>query len=242
MPSPPSETQPPITLTSTFTSVAIGVAPPSTVIVTIVTTITPSTLQPSTTITTTQTVLDTTGANPAYRLTLTLSSDDTTTTAVQSSDTTTATAPNSSPTDTASYCPTGFYGCLAKHGGGCCRTDRDCATSSCPPTAYTTIIPGPLVTVAVPVSDLPNSAAAALTSCAAGWYLCGSDAGTLPGCCPSGYACDIASCTATGAGATASPTLQKEVPGSQAALRPPRRLVAVGAAVVALAVSVFAVI
>ncbi|KAI0812090.1 hypothetical protein GGR55DRAFT_611976 [Xylaria sp. FL0064] len=125
-----------------------------------------------------------------------------------STPTTTTSAPSSS------YCPTGFYACVASAGSGCCRTGRDCSTTSCPPAASTTIITHG-ATIVVPLSDATAQAAAATAAtCASGWFLCGADAGPVAGCCPSGYACGIASCTLSAATATA--TVQKELPGNAA--------------------------
>lgn len=109
---------------------------------------------------------------------------------------------------TQSGCPTGFYGCLATHGGGCCRTDRNCHTSSCPPQASKTITSNG-VTLVVPDTDVPANPTA---TCAGGWFLCGSDAGPVAGCCPSGYECGTASCFTTGPTKTGS--VQKHLPGS----------------------------
>jgi hypothetical protein len=116
--------------------------------------------------------------------------------------------------DTQTGCPTGFYGCLATHGGGCCRTDRDCETHSCPPPSSTTLADGH-VTVVVPNADgdVPASATA---TCAGGWFLCGDEGGPVPGCCPSGYDCGTASCFSAMASQTAQ--VQKEFPEGAAAL------------------------
>ncbi|KAJ5436886.1 Mitochondrial carrier protein [Penicillium cf. griseofulvum] len=48
-------------------------------------------------------------------------------------------------------CPTGFYACSAVYHGGCCRTGRDCDTTSCPITPSTTIISNG-VTIVAPVA------------------------------------------------------------------------------------------
>ncbi|KAI3322465.1 hypothetical protein HD806DRAFT_126371 [Xylariaceae sp. AK1471] len=115
-------------------------------------------------------------------------------------------------TGTNSYCPTGFYGCLATAGSGCCRTGRDCSTTSCPPVASTTITTSG-ATIVVPLTDADAFTPTA-TACASGWFLCGADAGPVSGCCPSGYMCGTASCTLSAATATA--TVQKELPGNAA--------------------------
>ncbi|KAI1156962.1 hypothetical protein F4825DRAFT_401627 [Nemania diffusa] len=137
-----------------------------------------------------------------------------------------------SDTTTGSYCPTGFYACVASAGSGCCRTGRDCSTTSCPPVASTTIITHG-ATIVVPLTDALAAASATSTAtCAGGWFLCGADAGTVAGCCPSGYLCGTASCTLSAATATA--TVQKALPGSAAgggwaAMRAPAALL-IGAA------------
>lgn len=112
--------------------------------------------------------------------------------------------------------PKGFYGCLATHGGGCCRTDRNCETHSCPPPSSTTTISGS-ATVVVVGDDLPAPASG---TCASGWFMCGDDAGPTAGCCPSGYDCGTASCFTVQASQTGS--VQKELPkdGGHAAVAP----------------------
>lgn len=111
---------------------------------------------------------------------------------------------------TNTYCPTGFYACLASAGGGCCQTGRDCKTTSCPPVKSTTIVDGNGITVVVPATAVPTADATA--TCAGGWFLCGKDVGPKPGCCPSGYDCGTASCLLVQGGATAS--VAKDLPGS----------------------------
>lgn len=117
---------------------------------------------------------------------------------------TTTTAHSTGP----SVCPTGFYACSAVYHGGCCRTGRDCDTTSCPTTSSTTIINSDGVTVAVPTGSAATTASAG-GSCATGWFSCAASAGG--GCCPSGFACG-ASCTATASG-TATGTVGKGEPG-----------------------------
>lgn len=108
-------------------------------------------------------------------------------------------------------CPTGFYGCLATHGGGCCRTDRSCQTYSCPPQASTTVVSDG-VTLVVPVTNAP---AQTTGSCANGWFLCGTSGGPVAGCCPNGYDCGTASCFANGG--TQTGAVQKHLPGNNGA-------------------------
>ncbi|KAJ5926409.1 hypothetical protein N7516_008182 [Penicillium verrucosum] len=87
-------------------------------------------------------------------------------------------------------CPTGFYACSAVYQGGCCRTGRDCDTTSCPITSSTTIISDG-VTIVVPVATTTQYPGG--NRCAQGWFHCADTVGG--GCCPMGFACG-ASCTA----------------------------------------------
>ncbi|KAI1091869.1 hypothetical protein F5B19DRAFT_492932 [Rostrohypoxylon terebratum] len=166
-------------------------------------------------ITTTATVTNPTtitasGGIPAYRPTSGSSSPLPTTT----------TPPSTQISASTSYCPTGFYACLAREGGGCCRTGRDCSTTSCPvaATSSTTIVNANGATVVVPLSDAQAVAATATgtATCASGWFLCGEeDGGPTPGCCPDGYGCGTASCTLSAS--TATETVMKHLPSSGAA-------------------------
>ncbi|KAI5462419.1 hypothetical protein BGZ63DRAFT_423678 [Mariannaea sp. PMI_226] len=106
-------------------------------------------------------------------------------------------------------CPTGYYGCLATHGGGCCRTDRNCNIHDCPASSTTIVVThGPTIIV-VEATDAPP-APNAISTCADGWFLCGLDAGPVSGCCPTGYKCGTASCfTAT---ASHTESIQKQFP------------------------------
>ena len=176
---------------------------PTTVIATVIVTVTPTyTREPETsTVTRTTTAGPTTsdtGAIPPVRPTS--SNED---------------EPEpSSTTEPPEYCPTGFYACEASAGAGCCRTGRDCATTSCPPPSeYTTITNGDGVTVVAPVptgtdagDDQPEP------ECASGWSLCPAEAGPIAGCCPDGYRCGTASCTLSEPDATA--TAQKQFPNA----------------------------
>ncbi|KAJ5494590.1 hypothetical protein N7463_010677 [Penicillium fimorum] len=87
-------------------------------------------------------------------------------------------------------CPTGFYACSAVYHGGCCRTGRDCDTTSCPITASTTITSNG-VTIVAPVATTTEHSDE--NRCAQGWFYCADTVGG--GCCPMGFACG-ASCTA----------------------------------------------
>ncbi|GAQ41443.1 GPI anchored protein [Aspergillus niger] len=108
-------------------------------------------------------------------------------------------------TSTASVCPTGFYACSAVYNGGCCRTGRDCDTTSCPATPSTTFTSDG-VTIVVPVATTTASTTTTSTPgrCATGWFSCAQSVGG--GCCPSGYQCGT-SCTAV---STATETVAKE--------------------------------
>ncbi|TKA27146.1 hypothetical protein B0A50_04483 [Salinomyces thailandicus] len=95
----------------------------------------------------------------------------------------------------ADNCPIGYYMCSAYYLGGCCRVGRNCETTSCPSSSSTAILTnGP--TVIVPYTS--TTTAGNQGSCASGWFSCAADAGG--GCCPSGYECGPASCSATASG------------------------------------------
>ncbi|KUM61942.1 hypothetical protein ACN42_g5183 [Penicillium freii] len=87
-------------------------------------------------------------------------------------------------------CPTGFYACSAVYQGGCCRTGRDCDTTSCPTTSSTTILSDGVTIVAPVATTMSHSGG---NRCAQGWFHCADTVGG--GCCPMGFACG-ASCTA----------------------------------------------
>lgn len=190
------------TITTTRTTTIEGV--PSTVIVTLTVTETPS-LEP-TTLTSTEVVTASddataTGGAP-WRPTL--------------SSITTEPPETQDDSSTQTGCPTGFYGCLATHGGGCCRTGRDCDTSACPPPSTTIISDG--ATIVVLASDVPTTTAS--STCADGWFLCGASAGPVPGCCPSGFDCGTASCFTVQASRTAQVQKQFAKPNSGKANTP----------------------
>ncbi|KAJ5794318.1 hypothetical protein N7457_000917 [Penicillium paradoxum] len=103
-------------------------------------------------------------------------------------------------------CPTGFYACSAVYHGGCCRTGRDCDTTSCPTTSSTTFISGD-VTIVAPVATTTEHPGG--NQCAKGWFHCADTVGG--GCCPMGFACG-SSCTATDTASAA--TVAKEQPTS----------------------------
>ncbi|KAG9502970.1 hypothetical protein J7337_005805 [Fusarium musae] len=114
--------------------------------------------------------------------------------------------------ETQTGCPTGFYGCLATHGGGCCRTGRNCDVHDCPAPSTTIVSNG--ATVVVLATDAPPAPGPSST-CADGWFLCGRDAGPVAGCCPDGYDCGTASCFTAQASETGR--VQKEFPKADAA-------------------------
>ncbi|KAE8384882.1 hypothetical protein BDV23DRAFT_165970 [Aspergillus alliaceus] len=115
---------------------------------------------------------------------------------------------------TGSICPIGFYACSAVYHGGCCRTGRDCDTTSCPETPLTTITTNDR-TIVVPVET--EAPPVTTGRCASGWFSCADTVGG--GCCPTGFACG-SSCTAV-ATATATGTVAKEQPTNSAGGRRP---------------------
>ncbi|KAI1642007.1 uncharacterized protein F4817DRAFT_363349 [Daldinia loculata] len=209
-----------ITQTTIASTTVTATPSASTQVITVIVTVTPSdggapvlsTTTETTTASATPSSTTATGGIPPYRPTSGSSS---------SSSSSATTSPSPSPSSSTSYCPTGFYACVAREGGGCCRTGRDCSTTSCPaPPPMTTIISSG-VTIAVPASDAQAAEGAQPTAtCASGWFLCGEDAGPVAGCCPTGYNCGAASCTISTSTATA--TVQKELPNAALSSRKSR--------------------
>ncbi|TGO44288.1 hypothetical protein BCON_0554g00060 [Botryotinia convoluta] len=183
-----------VTTTKTFT--AISSTPTTTIQITTITSTRSSSV--SSTVSQSSTPISTT-ASASGVVPVRPTGDSSTTTTTTSS------------TITQDTCPTGFYACSAHYQGGCCRTGRNCDTTSCPATSSTTIVSSG-ITVAVPVGS-----AATITSatgaCATGWTSCAASLGG--DCCPSGWACGTVSCESVSVQATATTTevLQKEVPG-----------------------------
>ncbi|OQD84743.1 hypothetical protein PENANT_c012G01461 [Penicillium antarcticum] len=70
-------------------------------------------------------------------------------------------------------CPTGFYACSAVYHGGCCRTGRNCDTTSCPTTSSTTMTSNG-VTIVAPVASTTENAggSGSRNRCANGWFSC----------------------------------------------------------------------
>ncbi|KAI0842509.1 hypothetical protein F5Y06DRAFT_128954 [Hypoxylon sp. FL0890] len=194
---------------TTITSTATQSFTPTTQVITVIVTVTPSGGGAPVTSTTTQT----TTATPSSSSTSSSEPTNTNTGGIPPFRPTSGSSA-SSDTSSISYCPTGFYACVASAGGGCCRTGRDCSTTSCPPPPASTTIISSGVTVVVPLTDAQAASSVLTTTptCATGWFLCGSDAGPVAGCCPSGYSCGTASCTLSTSTATA--TVQKELPNS----------------------------
>ncbi|GFF77288.1 hypothetical protein IFM47457_04364 [Aspergillus lentulus] len=133
-----------------------------------------------------------------------------------------STATTSQSSQTGSICPTGFYACSAYYEGGCCRTGRDCDTTSCPAKASSTITSDGR-TIVVPAQT--TTAASGTGRCASGWFSCADTVGV--GCCPTGYACG-SSCTAV-ASVSASGTLAKSQPENEASRHSIRAIWAIGA-------------
>ncbi|KAG4031977.1 hypothetical protein MFRU_008g03270 [Monilinia fructicola] len=113
---------------------------------------------------------------------------------------------------TGDTCPTGFYACSAHYQGGCCRTGRNCDTTSCPATSSTTIINHSGITVAVPVGSAAKTTSPS-GSCAVGWEGCAASLGG--DCCPAGWKCGTASCESVQvqASATVTEVRPKEMSG-----------------------------
>ncbi|KAI9643795.1 hypothetical protein NHQ30_007145 [Ciborinia camelliae] len=213
-------------------SVGCVINPSLVVVVTTIKTLTmvsstPSTTTQTTTITSTRSSLSS-SSSVSTSSSQTSSSSVTTTTTTSASgiipvrptgETTITTTDSTSATTGGNTCPTGFYACSAHYQGGCCRTGRNCDTTSCPPTSSTTIISSG-VTIAVPVGSAATTASPT-GACATGWSACPRGLGG--DCCPSGWTCGTASCEmtrvrATG-GAMTTELLQKEIPGVGARIR-----------------------
>ena len=95
-------------------------------------------------------------------------------------------------------CPTGYYACSAYYPGGCCQIGRDCASTSCPASASTSLFNSRSLTIVAPTGSGVSLNPLRITgSCADGWISCAATIGG--GCCPSGYGCG-ALCTATASG------------------------------------------
>ena len=127
-------------------------------------------------------------------------------------------------------CPIGFYACSAVYHGGCCRTGRDCDTTSCPTTSSTTMTTDGR-TIVVPAETTAPPVGMGSGRCASGWFSCADTVGG--GCCPTGYACG-SSCTAV-ATATATGTVAKEAPGNSGSRMSPTGVV--GILVIAMVMS-----
>ncbi|KAJ8062309.1 hypothetical protein OCU04_008856 [Sclerotinia nivalis] len=170
---------------------------------------TPTTTTQTTTITSTRSSLSSSSSISSTSSQSSTSTASTTTTTSASGvvpirptgDSTTTTTTVSS-TITGDTCPTGFYACSAHYQGGCCRTGRNCDTTSCPATSSTTIISSG-ITVAVPVGSAATITSATGT-CATGWTTCAASLGG--DCCPSGWACGTASCESVQTQASATTT------------------------------------
>ncbi|KAL2687249.1 hypothetical protein Neosp_004802 [[Neocosmospora] mangrovei] len=229
-----TQTNSPITITTTRTTIIEG--NPSTVVVTLTVTETPSaepTTQTTTEVVTASEEETTTEAEE------TTESEEETTTTTRSRTTATGSitgAPpyrptgttvttSSSSNDTQTGCPTGFYGCLATHGGGCCRTDRDCDVHDCPAPSTTIISDG--ATIVILATDAPP-APGPTSTCADGWFLCGASAGPVAGCCPTGYDCGTASCFTVQASQTGA--VQKEFPKADVSVREKPAMILAGLA------------
>ena len=143
---------------------------------------------------------------PTVTLTSTSSSTTTTTsevrtttthtTAFSSSRSITSTSPSSTSTTTASFvCSSGFRSCPASLGGGCCATDRLCASQSCPASSTSTSISvgAPVRPTSATVVTTSESSTITATACPAGFYQCSAyyNGGA---CCQVGRDCALTSC------------------------------------------------
>ncbi|KAF4551731.1 Hypothetical protein D9617_12g036200 [Elsinoe fawcettii] len=185
------------------------------------TTVNPATNTPGTsvqTVTTTVVISPSTSAEPTtVTQTLTISpsstpsaTPSTTASAVApvrpTSNSNTASAPPPSTTAPPNQgCPTAFYRCSAYYVGGCCRVGRDCASTSCPVGASTTLVANSDRTIVAPAGASLGVAG----NCGAGWSTCAASIGG--GCCPSGYLCGVSDCTATVSGQS---NVGKEAPSA----------------------------
>ena len=97
-----------------------------------------------------------------------------------------------------SGCPTGFYACSAYYEGGCCQVDRNCDKTSCPTRASTTLLSDSITAVAPTGSGITAPGSLLTGNCAKGWSSCAPS--LKGGCCPAGYACGTATCSATASG------------------------------------------
>lgn len=163
---------------------------------------------------------------PSSMSTTSKSSDDLVPPARPTSLSTATTSKSSS--ETGSICPIGFYACSAVYQGGCCRTGRDCDTASCPTISSTAVVSNNDETIVAPAVSTDSA------TCAGGWFGCDESMGG--GCCPTGFACGSASCTASGGSVTATGTVAKETGGSSGRFVDGRMLLIV-AVMLALALS-----
>ena len=109
-----------------------------------------------------------------------------------------------------SGCPTGFYGCSATHGGGCCQTNRQCDTFSCPTSVSTTLLSNSITAVAPTGSGISDPGNLNTGDCANGWATCAQSIGG--GCCPESFSCGASSCAYVSA--TVTLTQGKQAPNS----------------------------
>lgn len=189
-----------VTVTQSLSGQMTTVTSPTTVVIVRTTATSPTSTDDPSTTTTSSTGTAGAPIRPTSVTSSTTTEDDSANDSAQPTTT-------SSPTTTAlPGCPTGYYMCSAYYLGGCCRVGRDCDTTSCPAGASTDVLTtGPTVVV-------PATSTATAGVCATGWFGCGSEDGG--GCCPSGFACGSASCSATGDGASGATTAKETVASS----------------------------
>ena len=96
-------------------------------------------------------------------------------------------------------CPSNYYACSAFYPvGGCCQIGRNCQETSCPTSASTTVVSQGSVTAVAPTGSGITGVGPVTGSCGQGLFTCAQSIGG--GCCPSGYGCGTARCTATVSG------------------------------------------
>ena len=163
----------------------------STTTLTITTVITPALLSASPTTVTSTTVIVPV-PSPVSTITPQYSTTSTTSTStvppVLPSPKTTSAPTTSTTTDYTIICSSGFKSCPSSLGGGCCPTDRACASGYCPALSSTDT---PIAPVR-PTTDSTTTTAPPITGCPTGFYAC--SAYYQGGCCQVGRDCAKTSC------------------------------------------------
>ncbi|QIW96870.1 hypothetical protein AMS68_002388 [Peltaster fructicola] len=150
-----------ITPVQSTTSSTATSSSPTQVVVSVITVTNLNTSGYTTTATVTQTVTQSASGSTSSDTAVvpvrpTTNSDTTTIAPATVGSSSTSTSTSSSTTSAAPVCPNGYYMCSAVYLGGCCQVDRDCNTTSCPPTATTTVVGG-VATVVAPTDATSNA-------------------------------------------------------------------------------------